>query len=160
MPLTAREIMETQLIVLSPEEPLVKVERMFFEEEIHGAPVVSEDGKLIGMVTSLDLLRAAAEEHDELQTDAVTPAYVRDLFELSDPGELVRTEGDFQERLGERVVADVMSDGAVTVAPEATVAEVARALRENRTHRVLVSDGGKLCGIISTFDLVGLLEKQ
>lgn len=159
MPLKAREIMETQVITLSPDEPLVNVERLFFEEEIHGAPVVGDDGRLLGMITSLDLLRAAAEDHDEFRTGAVTPSYLHDLFEFSEPG-LVDTRSDFQERLGERVVSDVMSDGAVAIPPDTPVAEIARTLREHRTHRVLVTEEGVLRGIISTFDLVGLLEKE
>jgi CBS domain-containing protein len=158
MPLLAREVMQTQVITLSPDDPLVTVERLFFEEEIHGAPVVGEDGRVLGMISSLDLLRAAAEAHDTLRTDSGSSGYVRELFEFSEMGP-VDTSEDFRDRLGEQVVSDVMSDGAVAVSPETPVSEVARTLREHRTHRVLVTDGGRLCGIISTFDLIGLLEK-
>ena len=159
MPITARDIMETQVVTLSPDEPLVNVERLFFKEEIHGAPVVADDGRLLGMIGSLDLLRAAAEDHDSLQAEAGSASYLREIFEFSEFGP-TSTLADFRERLGERVVSELMSDGAVTVSPDTPVSEVARAMRENRTHRVLVAEQGKLQGIISTFDLVGLLEKE
>ena len=42
---------------------------------------------------------------------------------------------------------------------DASAGEVARRLREHRVHRVLVVDGGTLAGIVSTFDLVALVEK-
>ena len=44
------------------------------------------------------------------------------------------------------------------VRPDAPVPEVATTLREQRIHRVLVVEDGKLCGIVSTFDLIRLLE--
>jgi CBS domain-containing protein len=159
MPITARDIMETQVVTLSPYEQLVKVERLFFEEEIHGAPVVADDGRLLGMVGSLDLLRAAAEDHDALQVDFEPSPYLRELVDFSEFG-AVTTRSSFQERLGERVVSDLMSEGAVTVSLDTPVPEIARTLRENRTHRVLVTEQGELRGIISTFDLVELLEQQ
>jgi CBS domain-containing protein len=53
-----------------------------------------------------------------------------------------------------------MSDGAVTVEPKASVAEVARTFREHRVHRVLVAEQGVLRGLISTLDLVALLERD
>ena len=41
-----------------------------------------------------------------------------------------------------------------------TVSEVARTLRHNRVHRVLVIENDVLVGLIATFDLVELLEKD
>ena len=52
-----------------------------------------------------------------------------------------------------------MTRGGITVAPETPIPEVAATLRKHRIHRVFVVDGEQLCGIISTFDLVALLEK-
>jgi len=37
---------------------------------------------------------------------------------------------------------------------------VALALRQNRIHRVLVVKGDNLLGIISSFDLIRLLEEE
>jgi CBS domain-containing protein len=51
-----------------------------------------------------------------------------------------------------------MTENVVSVAPETPVPEVARILRENKIHRVLVVDKETLLGIISSFDLIRLLE--
>ena len=67
---------------------------------------------------------------------------------------------DFQDRLGERTVSEVMTEGGVTVTPETSISELAKTMRENRVHRVLVLKGATLVGIVSTFDLVGLLEAE
>ena len=53
-----------------------------------------------------------------------------------------------------------MTTSLVTVPPNASVAVLARTLRKNRIHRVLVVDEHRLIGIISSFDLVALLEKE
>ncbi len=53
-----------------------------------------------------------------------------------------------------------MTSGAVTVHPDTQVTQIARTLRENQIHRVLVVERGLLCGIVSSFDLVALLESD
>ena len=52
-----------------------------------------------------------------------------------------------------------MTVEVLTVAPETPVPLVARALREHRIHRVFVSHDTQLVGVISAFDLLGLVEE-
>ncbi len=156
MPLTARQIMQTHVVKVSPEAPLSTVHRLFFEEDINGAPVVDEEDRVVGVITSKDLLRAAADAHDTTRGD---PGYFREILEFSGPDWENAPEG-YLDRLQERRVEDYMTEEAVSVAPDATIPEVARALRTNAVHRVLVVEDNRLAGLISTFDLVGLLEKE
>ena len=151
----AREVMQTYLISVNPETPLLEVHRLFVDEEINGAPVVDETGRLLGVISSVDLLRAVEEEHDAASAGS---RHFRDILEFSGP-DWQEGPDDFQDRLGERTVSDAMTRGGITVAPETTVSDVAATLRKHRIHRVFVVDGEQLCGVISTFDLVALLEK-
>ena len=129
MPLRARDLMEPDLITVSPETPVVDVHRLFVEDEIHGAPVVDDDFRVVGVVSTLDLLRIVGERYD-----------------------------DFGTRLGDVTAADAMTGALVTVSPDTPVAEVARLMRAQRIHRVLVIDDGELLGVITTFDLLAALE--
>ena len=52
-----------------------------------------------------------------------------------------------------------MTEGLVTVPPDASAAEVARTLRSNGVHHVLVAERGVLRGVVSTFDLLQLVEQ-
>ncbi len=156
MPLLARDLMQRQVLTVSPETPLLDVHRLFVEEEINGAPVVGDDGIVIGVISSHDLLRAVEEEHE---TGAAMPIYFRDHLEFSGP-DWVSAPEDMQDRLAQLSVADAMTDQIVTVDVQASVAEVARTMRRNRIHRVLVVEDGRLVGILSTFDLVSVLEKE
>jgi predicted transcriptional regulator len=61
----------------------------------------------------------------------------------------VRTHG--------RVATDVMSRGVVTAAPTAPLSEVVDLMERNRVKRILVTEGGKLVGIISRGNLVQVL---
>lgn len=117
--------------------------------------MLEDDGSVAGVISSSDLLRAV---HDERDTVTSQSDYLRDLLEFSAPDWAGETT-DFQDRLGQRTVAEVMTKGAVTVAPETRISEVARTLREYCIHRVWVEEDGKLCGVISTFDLLPILEE-
>ncbi len=152
---TARDVMQTYLISVNPETPLLEVHRLFVDEEITGAPVVDETGRLLGVISSVDLLRAVEEEHDAASAGS---RYFQDILEFSG-SEWQEGPDDFQDRLGEQTVSDAMTRGGITVAPETAVSEVAATLRKHRIHRVFVVDGDQLCGVISTFDLVALLEE-
>jgi CBS domain-containing protein len=153
MALTASDIMQTQVVTVSPSDPLYSVQRLFFEEEIHGAPVVDETSRVRGMISSMDLIRAVMEESNSSKGFDFT-----DVFEqLGGPWEAASEE--FQNRLGEVVVSDVMTESIVTVDPTTPIPEVALLLRQNRIHRVLVVKGENLLGIISSFDLIRLLEE-
>jgi len=68
--LRARDFMQTDVLTVSPEASLLDIHRMFVEEEIHGAPVVDDDGKVLGVITSLDLLRPGADDVESAQLTA------------------------------------------------------------------------------------------
>jgi CBS domain-containing protein len=151
----ARDVMQTHLVTVEPELPLVDVHRLFVEEEITGAPVVDETGRLVGVISSTDLLRAVEEEHESASAE---PHYFREWLEFSGP-DWARAPSDFQDRLAALTVEDAMTRGGITVDPETPAGEVAALMRRHRVHRVLVVERELLVGIVTTFDLIGLLEK-
>jgi CBS domain-containing protein len=128
--LIARDVMQSDILTVTPETPVLDIHRMFVQEEIHGAPVVDDDGVVCGVVSTLDLLRI-----------------VRDEFEPS--------VGD-----DDLTARDAMSRELVSVPSTATVAEIAKVMRSQRIHRVLVIDNKELLGVITTFDLLQVLISQ
>lgn len=153
---TARDVMQTQVLTVSPHDPVHVVQRLFYEESIHGAPVVADDGRVVGIITSTDVLRAAAEDRE------LGSAQPSSFGEDPDQGQGAwgMSPEAFKERLQDVIVADHMTEGIVEVAVDTPVTTVASTLKEHQVHRVLVVDDGKLCGIISTFDLIGLLARE
>jgi CBS domain-containing protein len=153
--LTAGDLMTKSVLSVGPDTPLIEVYRLFVAEQIHGAPVVDDEERVIGVVSSSDLLRALEEERD---TAVASTEYLRDLVEFSGP-DWGRGLADFQDRLAQLSVADVMTSVAVTVRRDTPIGEVARTLRVHGIHRAWVEENGQLCGVISTFDLLPLVEQ-
>ena len=155
MPTTAADLMTRAVVSVGPETPLLEVYRLFVDEQIHGAPVMDEEERLIGVVSSSDLLRSVDDERD---TAIASSDYLRDLVEFSGP-DWGRGLTDFQDRLAQLTVADVMTAAVATVEADTPISEVARLLRQHGIHRAWVVEKGRLCGVISTFDLLPLVEK-
>lgn len=151
----ARDLMEEHVVTVSPETALLDVHRLFVEEQISAAPVVDDEERVIGVITSTDLVRALEQERD---TAAVETSYLRDVLPYSSP-DWDSVPEDFQNRLARLRVSDAMTEAVVTVSADAAVAEVAQILRSNRLHHVFVVEGGVLRGVISTFDLLRLVEQ-
>ena len=120
--------MQREVIDVSPDTDLLDIHRLFVEEEIHGAPVVDEDGTVRGVVSTLDLLRVVREELEPIL-----------------------------ERRSELTAGDAMTRELVTVGLDATIEEIARTMLEQHVHRVLVTDGATLQGVITPFDLLRVL---
>lgn len=153
-----RELMQRDVLVVSPETPLVDVHRLFVEEEINGAPVVDEaSGKVVGVISSLDLLRAVRDEYDSVST--ISGSYFRDELPGSDPN-WNDAPADFAERMSTLTAADAMVKERVWVPSDMSVADAAEVMRSQRIHRVLVIDDHELVGILTTFDLLQALAAQ
>ena len=146
----ARDLMQRNIISIDGAASLLDAHRLFVEEEISGAPVVDEDGRVIGVLSARDLLRALDEERD---TAVVDTHYFRDLTEFSGPDWGSMPE-DFQDRMQELTAGDAMTREIVAVDPDETVYDVARTMLDHHVHRVLVLDAGVLRGVISAFDLL------
>jgi CBS domain-containing protein len=155
MTTTAADLMTRSVLSVGPDTPLLEVYRLFVNEQIHGAPVMDEEERLIGVISSSDLLRAIEDERD---TAVASSDYLRDLLEFSGP-DWGRGLTDFQDRLAQLTVADVMTAAVLSVQSDTPISEVARLLRQHGVHRAWVEEKGRLCGVISTFDLLPLVEQ-
>lgn len=71
---TARGIMATSLVTLRPDMTAVKAAQLLLKHRISGAPVVDDEGHLLGLLSEFDLLRAVAssdyemDAHDSIET--------------------------------------------------------------------------------------------
>ncbi len=131
---TAGDLMQRDLVVVQADTPILDVHRLFVEEEIHGAPVVDDNQRVRGVISTLDLLRV-----------------VRDEVEVND---------DLQDRVQNLTASDAMTKEIVSLTSEATIEQVAATMLMHRVHRVLVIEDGALVGVISSFDLLRVVAKQ
>jgi len=141
----ARDVMQTQVITVNLLDPLDHVEKIFAEEDIHGAPVVDERGAVLGIISTSDLVRDRSAEREMVAP--VSAHAARDS-----------ASEDLVPEIALECASDVMTLGVVRVRPNAPIADVARKMREQQVHRVLVMEEGKVVGLISTFDLLQVIE--
>ena len=144
--LSVGKIMETDWPTLGPESTVEDAIKLFAEARISGAPVV-EDGGLIGIITEGDLIFQDAE--------IKAPGFLDILGGLVPLGntEEYRTEALKSSGV---TVGEIMTDDPVTVAPEATLAETATIMAEQRKKILPVVEGERLVGMITRMDILTL----
>ncbi len=153
MPLTVRDIMETDVPLVTVVDPVEQVIRVLREHELPGVPVVNEGGRCVGIITEADLVIAG--EDDELHL----PHYVQ-LF-----GGVVFLESisHFEERLRKAFAStagDMMTEDPVTIEAGASVAEAARVIARRRHNRLPVVEHGRMVGVVTRVDVLDALTNH
>ncbi len=142
------DLMTADVMTVLPETSLADAARMMLAKHVSGLPVVDGKGALVGMLTEGDLLRRT-----ELETQGAQPSWLKTFLMPSTlAADYVRTHG--------RRVAEVMSEHPITVAPAASLADVADIMRRKHFKRLPVMENGKLVGVIARSDLLGALAMK
>lgn len=148
--LRARDVMTTEVVRVPVDLTVAELADVFMEHEISGAPVVGEDGGLLGVVSVFDVARQRSGESG-ITTDQGNPEfYVRgweEHYTLEEFRKLRVQEGNL-------TVREVMTPAIFTVGEDDPVTDVARTLVDGHIHRVLVVRGNEVVGIISSLDLL------
>ncbi len=120
---TAREIMTRKLVTLQPDMPAVKAAALLLKHGISGAPVIDEEGHLLGLLSEYDCLRAVASADFEMDS--------HDSIEM---------------------VSELMTEDCVTIGPDMELFAVAHKFVVLRMRRFPVIEKGKLVGQVSRRD--------
>ena len=154
--LTAHELMVTDVRTAHPEWPVEQLATFFQQHVITGAPVVDDEGFLVGVVSLTDIAEYTAEATGQkVGHYGFSRSYHGSADDAYDEEDLVTLR--IQEA-PDATVRDVMTTGVHSVAVDATVQRVADTMLKNRIHRVLVTEEGELKGLITAFDLVRLVR--
>jgi len=141
-------VMTPTVLTVAPEALVPEIAQTMLERHVSGLGVVDATGALVGVVSEGDLIR-----RPEIETADRRSWWLR--FFTSDE-DLARS---FVKTHGLRA-RDVMTQPAVTVAPNADLAEVVRVLEGKRIKRVFVVDQGRLAGVITRADLLRALHTR
>src|SRR5215210_9064476 len=140
------EILHEEWPTLGPDETVEAAIKLFAETGISGAPVV-ESGRLIGIITEGDLIFRDA--------DVKAPGFLDILGGMIPLGNTEEYRREVLKSAG--VTADeVMTDDPVTVNPDATLAECATLMAEERKKILPVVEGERLAGTITRMDILTL----
>lgn len=146
-----REIMSSPAITVSPVTQIREVARTMREHVISGVPVVESDGKLLGVITELELIARNAPVHE--------PRYLAVLSALIPVN--LEEHRQYKEQLRQALAinaADLMNDDVKTIGPDELIDEALEAMLDPEVLMLPVVEGGRVIGVVTRTDLLRLIE--
>jgi CBS domain-containing membrane protein len=123
------EVMSTDLVTVAPGSSLLDARSLMHKHRIHHLPVVEHDDALVGLLTLTDVL---ASTDSRLRND------------------------DTRIHAADICVREVMVTDVATVDERASLRQAALFLEKHKIGCLPVVNGGKLKGIITDTDFVGV----
>ena len=141
----AADVMISNVITVGVDASIGEVAAILLNNHISAAPVVDENGELVGIVSEGDLIRrpeiGTSERHSwwlELISN-----------EWASATECIKSHS--------RKVADVMTRDVITAKPDTPLGDIAAMLERNRIKRVPIVEEGKLAGLVSRANILQAL---
>jgi CBS domain-containing protein len=172
-PITAADLMNPKVLAVRDDLTLRELAAFLIRNQITGAPVEDAGGRLVGVVSTVDIAEAVLAGQGGDPAGARGPA--RGEAEAADGEEGEEGEDEEEEEeeeLGglqlddlrlardDLLVRDIMTPSIHSVPEDATVSQVASRMLDGHVHRLLVTREGRPVGIITTSDLLGLLVDE
>ncbi|HVH07226.1 MAG TPA: CBS domain-containing protein [Myxococcota bacterium] len=126
------DAMTREPVCVAPGASLASVEQLLEQHGWNALPVV-EDGRLVGLVTSLDLLKAF-----RFTRESLFPPY---------------------EQIMTRPVREIMRENVETVAPRTPLPRALERMVRTRNKSLPVTEGNKLVGILTRDDVMRALRR-
>ncbi|MFD0268210.1 CBS domain-containing protein [Streptomyces sp. NPDC127106] len=131
---TVSDVMTHTAIAIGREASYKEIVELMQEWKVSAVPVLEGEGRVVGVVSEADLLP-------------------KEEFRREEP--LLPDQLDEASKAGGVLAEDLMSSPAVTVHPDATLAEAARIMARKHVKRLPVVNGvGMLEGVVSRSDLL------
>ena len=144
----AADVMVSNVVTVGPDASVQDVAAILLKNRISAVPVVSRDGKLIGIISEGDLIRRA-----ETDTEHHRSWWMQLLMGRGPlAAEYVRAHSC--------KVGDVMTRNVITAKLETPLRDIAALLEKHGIKRVPIMHNGKLVGIVSRANLVQALATQ
>lgn len=146
---TAKDIMSTPVITVTLETDIKDLATLLTKNQISGAPVVDNDGKLLGIVTESDLLLTEK------------PVHIPTFFILLDS--LVYFENPFKldkelKDITASTVADIYTHDCLTATPDTPVDRIAHLMVTEKKYILpIIDQDRKVIGIVSRTDMLSLI---
>jgi len=153
--LTAKDIMTPAVLQARADWSVHRLAEFLVENSISGAPVISEDGKLIGVVSSTDIITNDTIPENDPESFGPHEYYRHNLehryakVEISSftiGGEPLTTVGD------------IMTPLIFKVGENASLKQTADIMIKNRIHRIFVTRAERIVGIISSADMLKVIR--
>lgn len=124
----SRDLMQRDVICVSPEMDVRDLARLFQEKAISGAPVVDREGHLVGIVSTTDLAHLVAEQ------------------------------GTRTSKRRRATVREIMTSPVLCIDENCPLAEMMDIMTRARIHRLVVMRNDVVVGMVTASDIIRFLS--
>jgi CBS domain-containing protein len=146
--ITARDIMTTDLITVSPDMEIAAAAKILLDRRINGAPVVDEDNNLVGILCQSDLIA----QQKKLPIPTLF-TFLDGIFQLTSAKQIEKQV----RKIAALKVSEAMTSRPVTVAPDTGLEAVAALMVDSNFHTLPVVAEGRLVGVVGKEDVLRTL---
>jgi len=154
---TVSSIMQRDVLSVGDSWPLHQLASFLTDNQISGAPVISEDGELIGVVSLTDIVRYDSMPESRAEVHDTHEYYLHTL-------EMQVTQEEFTsfhvEQESSASVRDLMTPMIFEVDENASIEEVADTMVKGRIHRLFVTHNKQISGVVTALDMVEFLRNS
>jgi len=119
-------IMTKNVVCVSPEQSILDVKHIYEKKEFHHHIPVTENGKLVGMISLIDF-----------------------MYNIKGAG--INDDNIVYKELK---VKDIMTPHPYSLTTNSTIEDVAKVLAKGRHHAIPIIEKDKIKGIVSTADII------
>ncbi len=145
-----REIMTKDVVTVSPKMNVHTLAELFIEKNISGAPVVNDEGKLLGLVLEEGLIFQDKKVH--------LPTFVSLSLGFLTLG-THRYEEEIKRITGS-TISDIMEKDFISLSPDNSLAEVATMMVEKGIYYYPIVEDEKLVGVVTKKDIVRVIAQK
>jgi predicted transcriptional regulator len=141
----AASLMSRSVVLIPREMSIPGAAHMLAQACVSGAPVIGDDGRCIGVISTTDFLHYAEKGR--------SPAYAKQTSVHS--WQILEGDDD-----ADATVEDYMNHDPVTVEPSTLIGDIARMMIDAHIHRVIVvNEMNRPVGIVSSTDILGAVSQ-
>lgn len=137
--------MSKDVVKVTMETTVKELARLLTEKNISGAPVVDDNGLLLGVVTESDLIDQNKKVH------IPTVVSILDSFIYLESPDRMEQE---MRKIAGATVKDIFTEKVQTVTPDTPLDELATIMSEKNIHTLPVVQGDEIVGIIGKRDII------
>ena len=143
----ARDVMTREIVCLNQDADLHECEKLLLDRGISGAPVVDEEGRLLGVLSKTDIVShhfaSGEEEEGDERSLRVEKTAGSHVFEYNSPR-----------------ARDLMSPVPCTAGESCTLGALAALMVRRQVHRIVITRNERVVGIVSTMDILRAIATE
>lgn len=156
---SVEEIMNPHPVLLRADMPIKEAVHVLLDADVSGAPVVDDEGRLVGVLSEKDIIwKGAGAPDDHFIIPPVFVGFAEAMLWLRDNAAF---EAEAKKILAKTVAQAMAKERLVSVSPATLMSDAARTMLHHDFNLLPVTEGGKVVGVVTRHDVLrGLYASQ